>query len=138
MSISGVIRAGTLKIGDQLAEADGFLWDVAEIVETTDTAITVRLCSDFSNFSDHWTQKPDGKPGGVRKTFKKDDMLRGIPAVSVHADAGLSQEVKAVLQMFIDTDLEIHGEVTGGTLEAISVQGFVYRDGELRKAVASA
>jgi len=84
MSISGLIRAGDLKKGDQLAEEDGFLWDVAEIVEATETEVTVRLCSDFSSFKEHWTKKPGGKPGGVIKTFSPDDLLWGIPAG--HAD----------------------------------------------------
>ena len=45
----------------------------------------------------------------------------------------LSDEVKATLQFFVDNDLKDHGELTDGTLEAIAVQGYEYRDGQLEK-----
>ena len=57
-----IIKAEQIKIGTQLAEADGFLWDVVEIIKETPKTITVRLCSDFSSFQQHWTVKPDGTP----------------------------------------------------------------------------
>ena len=46
----------------------------------------------------------------------------------------LSDSVKAMLQTLIDADMQAHGEVTDGTLEAISTQGYFYHDGELAKA----
>lgn len=70
-----IITADKIRVGTQLAEADGFLWDVAEIVKETPKTITVRLCSDFSSFKQHWTVKPDGMPGGVLKTFRKSSRL---------------------------------------------------------------
>lgn len=73
-----IITAGEIKIGSQLAEADGFLFDVVEIVKQTPKTITVRLCSDFSSIKNHWTIKPDGTPGGVLKTFRKSTRLYGI------------------------------------------------------------
>lgn len=73
-----VIKASEIKIGTQLAEADGFLWEVAEIVKETPKTITVRLCSDFSSFAAHWTSKQDGTQGGVLKTFRKSTRLYGI------------------------------------------------------------
>ena len=45
-----IIKAEQIKIGTQLAEADGFLWDVVEIIKETPKTITVRLFSDFSSF----------------------------------------------------------------------------------------
>ena len=54
-----IIKAEQIKIGTQLAEADGFLWDVVEIIKETPKTITVRLCSDFSSFQQHWTVKPE-------------------------------------------------------------------------------
>ncbi len=45
----------------------------------------------------------------------------------------LSDTVKDTLQMLIDADIAAHGEVTDGTLEAIAVQGYSYRDGQLEK-----
>lgn len=73
-----IIRAGELKAGSQVAEADGFLFDVVEIVKETEKSITVRLCSDFSSIKNHWTVKPDGTPGGVLKTFRKSTRIYGI------------------------------------------------------------
>lgn len=72
------ITAAQLKPGAQVAEADGFLWDVAEVVKETPSTITVRLCSDFSSIHDHWTIRPDGTPGGIVKTFRKSTRLEGI------------------------------------------------------------
>lgn len=73
-----IIKASEIRVGTQLAEADGFLFDVAEIVKETPKTITVRLCSDFSSFKSHWSIKPDGKPGGVIKTFRKSSILYGV------------------------------------------------------------
>lgn len=70
-----IITADKIHVGTQLAEADGFLFDVAEIVKETPKTITVRLCSDFSSLKSHWTVKPDGTPGGVIKTFRKSSRL---------------------------------------------------------------
>lgn len=73
-----IINASELKVGSQVAEADGFLFDVVEIVKETEKSITVRLCSDFSSIKNHWTTKPDGTPGGVIKTFRKSTKIFGI------------------------------------------------------------
>ena len=73
-----IIKASEIKVGTQLAEADGFLFDVVEIVKETEKSITVRLCSDYSSFKNHGTIKPDGTPGGVIKTFRKSTRLNGI------------------------------------------------------------
>ena len=48
--------------------------------------------------------------------------------------AELSDSVKAMLQTLISADMQAHGEVTDGTLEAISTQGYFFHDGELTKA----
>lgn len=73
-----IIKAGDLKLGSQIAEEDGFMFDVAEIVKETEKSITVRLCSDFSSIHNHWTIKPDGTSGGVLKTFRKSTRIYGI------------------------------------------------------------
>lgn len=73
-----IIKAKDIKVGTQLAEHDGFLFDVVEIVKETEKTITVRLCSDFSPIKNHWTIKPDGTKGGVIKTFRKSTLLYGI------------------------------------------------------------
>lgn len=73
-----IINAGQIKKGSQIAEADGFLWDVVEIIKETPKTITVQLCSDFSSFENHWTTKRDGTPGGVIKSFRKSSKLYSI------------------------------------------------------------
>lgn len=73
-----MIKASEIKIGTQLAEADGFLFEVVEIVKETPKTITIRLCSDFSSIPAHWKEKKDGTPGGVFKTFRKSSTLYGI------------------------------------------------------------
>lgn len=73
-----IILASEIKIGTQLAEADGYLFDVSEIVKETPKTITVRLCSDFSSFKSHWAVKRDGTPCGILKTFRKSSKLYGI------------------------------------------------------------
>lgn len=72
-----IIKASDIKVGTQIAESDGFLFTVTEIVRETQKTITVRLCSDFSSIKSHWTIKPDGIPGGIVKTFRKTTRLCG-------------------------------------------------------------
>ena len=45
----------------------------------------------------------------------------------------LSDIVKDTLQMLVDADKRIYGDVTGKTLEAIAAQGYSYKDGQLEK-----
>lgn len=68
-----IIKASDIKVGSQLAEADGYLFNVIEIVKETSKTITVRLASDFSSFRNHWSEN-----GGVVKTFRKSSFLYGI------------------------------------------------------------
>ena len=73
-----IIKASEIKIGTQLAEASGFLFEVTEIAKETEKTITVRLCSDFSSIKEHWKSKPDGTKGGVLKTFRKNTRLYAV------------------------------------------------------------
>jgi len=50
---SHLVRAADIRIGTQLAESDGFLWEVTEVFRNTETAIAVRLNCDFSSFRSH-------------------------------------------------------------------------------------
>lgn len=68
-----IIQAKDIKVGSQLAEADGFLFDVIEIVKETEKSITVRIASDNSSFRSHWAEN-----GGVIKTFRKSTKLYGF------------------------------------------------------------
>ena len=45
----------------------------------------------------------------------------------------LSDTLKDTLQMVVDADKRIYGDVTGKTLEAIAAQGYSYKDGQLEK-----
>ena len=45
----------------------------------------------------------------------------------------LSDTVKDTLQMLVDADKRIYGDITGKTLEAIAAQGYSYKDGQLEK-----
>ena len=67
------LNASEITVGTQLAEWDGFLWDVTEIVSTTPLTITARLNSDFSSRRQHWTGNK-----GVLKTFRRSERLSGI------------------------------------------------------------
>lgn len=71
------ILAADLKTGSQLAESDGYLFDV-EVIKQTAKTITVRLYSDFSMIKTLWNIKPDGTKGGCVKTFRKTSKLYGI------------------------------------------------------------
>lgn len=73
-----IIKATDIKVGTQLADASGFLFDVVEIVKDTPKTITVRLCSDFSSFDCHWTTQRNGQPGGMLKTFRKSSQVYGV------------------------------------------------------------
>lgn len=46
----------------------------------------------------------------------------------------IRDEVQATLQMLVDTDMQIYGEVSAGTLEAVAAQGYSYQNGQLTKA----
>lgn len=48
----------------------------------------------------------------------------------------LSDEVEKTLRFFVDNDMQTYGEVSESTLEAIAVQGYEYRDGELVKSMS--
>ncbi|GAA6521466.1 hypothetical protein K440107A6_13340 [Lawsonibacter asaccharolyticus] len=45
----------------------------------------------------------------------------------------LSDTVKDTLQLLVDADKRIYGDVTGKTIEAIAAQGYSYKDGQLEK-----
>ena len=45
----------------------------------------------------------------------------------------LSDTVQDTLQMLVDADKRIYGDVTGKTLEAIAAQGYSYKDGQIEK-----
>ena len=68
-----IIKAADLRIGSQIAEADGFLFEVIAITKETPKTITVRLASDFSSIPAYRKSA-----GGIAKTFRKNTLLYGI------------------------------------------------------------
>jgi len=61
-----LIIAGDLEIGDQIAESDGFLLTVIEVVKETAKTISVKLYSDFSSMKSF----QEGKIITFRKSTK--------------------------------------------------------------------
>ena len=53
--------------------------------------------------------------------------------LSPEQQQALSDTVKDSLQLLVDADKRIYGDVTGKTLEAITAQGYSYKDGQLEK-----
>ena len=53
--------------------------------------------------------------------------------LSPEQQQALSDTVKDSLQLLVDADKRIYGDVTGKTLEAITAQGYSYRDGQIEK-----
>ena len=45
----------------------------------------------------------------------------------------IRDEVQATLQMLVNTDMQIHGEVSQGTLDALAAQGYVLQDGVVQR-----
>lgn len=45
----------------------------------------------------------------------------------------IRDEVQATLQMLVDTDMQISGEVSQGTLDALAAQGYVLQDGVVQR-----
>lgn len=76
--MANIIQANEIQVGTQLAESDGFLWEVVEIIKETPKTIKVRICSDYSSFEDHWKVKKDGTQGGLIKSFRKTTQIYGI------------------------------------------------------------
>lgn len=58
---------------------------------------------------------------------------REAESVTPEQRQAISSEVQTTLQMLVETDLKLYGEVTKDTLEAIQTQGFLLQDGALRK-----
>ena len=46
----------------------------------------------------------------------------------------IRDEVQATLQMLVDTDMRLSGEVSQGTLDALAAQGYVLQGGQITKA----
>jgi DNA-directed RNA polymerase alpha subunit len=60
------ILASKIKVGMQIPETDGFLFEVKEIVKETEKSITVRLTNDTCIDKNLWSEN-----GGIIKPFRK-------------------------------------------------------------------
>lgn len=77
-SPTGTMRAGDLKVGAQVAERDGYLFTVTEIVRETRATITVKLACKFSPM-------PEVR-AGIQKTLRKSSLLR-VAAIAEEASS---------------------------------------------------
>ncbi len=59
-----------------------------------------------------------------------------MDAVPPQTRQAISNEVQAMLQMLAKADLDIHGEITAGTLDAIQAQGFTLKGGTIQKSAS--
>jgi DNA-directed RNA polymerase alpha subunit len=61
-----MIKASEIKVGYNIYEADGFEFEVKEVVKETEKSITVRLVNDNTIDKRCWNEN-----GGITKTFRK-------------------------------------------------------------------
>lgn len=101
--------------GKELAELKASL----ETIRTTAAELITEIDGHFAELTQDRAQTAEQRP-----------VFESLPPEQQQA---LSSEVQATLQFFIDNDMSAHGELTDGTLEAITVQGYAYRDGSLEK-----
>jgi DNA-directed RNA polymerase alpha subunit len=60
------ILASEIKVGYTIPEADGFLFEVKDIIKQTEKTITLRLTNDTCISKNLWSEN-----GGIIKTFRK-------------------------------------------------------------------
>lgn len=65
-----IVKACEVSIGDHIPEEDGFLFNVIDVDEVSETEVELTLASDFSSLTKHWECN-----GGVRQKFSKRDQL---------------------------------------------------------------
>ncbi len=65
--------------------------------------------------------------------FLQEQQTPVFDKLSPEQQQALSDTVQDTLQMLVDADKRIYGDVTGKTLEAIAAQGYSYKDGQLEK-----
>lgn len=55
-------------------------------------------------------------------------------SITPEQQQAIRDEVQETLQMLVNTDLQLSGEVSQGTLDALAAQGYVLQDGQITKA----
>ena len=56
-----------------------------------------------------------------------------LESLAPEQQQAIRDEVQATLQMLVNTDMQIHGEVSQGTLDALAAQGYVLQDGVVQR-----
>ena len=56
-----------------------------------------------------------------------------LESLAPEQQQAIRDEVQATLQMLVDTDMQISGEVSQGTLDALAAQGYVLQDGIVQR-----
>ena len=59
-----------------------------------------------------------------------------LESLAPEQQQAIRDEVQATLQMLVDTDMQISGEVSQGTLDALAAQGYVLQDGIVQRMPA--
>lgn len=114
--------------GKELTELKASL----ETIRTTAAALITEIDGHFAELTQDRAQtaEQDAPAHEPPAPEQGDSVYNRLPPEQQKA---LSDEVQATLQFFVDSDLKERGELSDGTLEAIAVQGYIYRDGDLVK-----
>ena len=59
-----------------------------------------------------------------------------LESLAPEQQQAIRDEVQATLQMLVDTDMQISGEVSQGTLDALAAQGYALQDGAVQRVPA--
>lgn len=68
-----------------------------------------------------------------QRQAEKEQQTPVFDKLSPEQQQALSDTIKDSLQLLVDADKRIYGDVTGKTLEAIAAQGYSYKEGQLEK-----
>jgi antirestriction protein ArdC len=109
--------------GKELTELKASL----ETIRTTAAALITEIDGHFAELTQDREQTAEQDAPAPEQG---DSVYNSLPPEQQQT---LTAEIQATLQFFVDSDLKERGELSAGTLEAIAVQGYTYRDGDLVK-----
>lgn len=114
--------------GKELTELKASL----KTIRTTAAALITEIDGHFAELTQdrEQTAEQDAPAPEPQEPEQGGSVFHRLPTEQQQA---LSSEVQATLQFFVDSDLQERGELSAGTLEAIAIQGYAYRDGSLVK-----
>lgn len=106
----------------------------------SDVETLLRMENPLGFVASHWPADMDGLfdmkdmiSEAIDEAGKEAANHRVADVITPERRTAISTEVQASLQMLVNADLNLYGEVTGDTLAAIETQGFALRDGVLQK-----